>query len=60
MSPTEPHDLEELITRILMDFPGRLDEMEIRSEPGCRAVAGQIARAIREHLGKEAGPDQAP
>jgi hypothetical protein len=54
MSRTEPDIQDELERRIyetILSFPGRLDEMETRSEDSCRLLARRIADLVRQHGG---------
>jgi len=46
--PEIQDDLQRGIYEILMAFPGRIDEMETRSEDACRLLARQIAARVRE------------
>jgi hypothetical protein len=52
MERTEPkvHDeLERRIYETILSFPGRLDEMETRSEESCRQLARRIVDLVRQH-----------
>jgi hypothetical protein len=52
MIRTEPEFRDELERRIyetIISFPGRLDEMETRSEDNCRVLARRIADLVRQH-----------
>jgi hypothetical protein len=52
MARTEPKILDELERRIyetILSFPGRLDEMETRSEDSCRQLARRIVDLVRRH-----------
>ena len=50
-NPEIQDELERGIYDILMSFPGRIDEMETRSEDACRLLARQIAERVRERAG---------
>jgi hypothetical protein len=57
MIRTEPEFRDELERRIyetIISFPGRLDEMETRSEDNCRLLARRIADLVRQHGGAAA------
>jgi len=52
MTPREPEIEDELERRIfetIISFPGRIDEMEARSEETCRLLARRIADLVRQH-----------
>ena len=52
MMRVEPEFRDELERRIyetIISFPGRLDEMETRSEDNCRMLARRIADLVRQH-----------
>lgn len=54
MARIEPEIQDELERRIyetIFSFPGRLDEMETRSEDNCRLLARRIADLVRQHGG---------
>jgi hypothetical protein len=42
-------DLERRIYETILLFPGRLDEMETRSEDNCRLLARRIADLVGQH-----------
>ena len=46
--PADRVDLERRIYETVLSFPGRIDEMEIRSEDACRLLARQIADVVLE------------
>ncbi len=48
-------DLETRIYELIVDFPDRLDEMEVRSEENCRLLAARIARIVEEEIRKRIG-----
>ncbi len=51
MARTEPETHDELERRIyetILSFPGRLDEMETRSEDNCLLLARRIASLVRQ------------
>lgn len=48
-------DLEARIYDLIVDFPDRLDEMEVRSEENCRLLAARIARIVEEEIRKRIG-----
>jgi hypothetical protein len=57
MARPEPEIEDELERRIyeaILSFPGRLDEMETRSEDNCRLLARRIADLARQHGGPAA------
>ncbi len=47
--PAIQDDLERRIFETVMSFPGRIDEMETRSEDACRLLARHIADTVRGH-----------
>ena len=47
--PAIQDDLERRIFETVMSFPGRIDEMETRSEDACRLLARRIADTVRGH-----------
>jgi hypothetical protein len=52
MAGTKPElhdDLERRIYETILSFPGRLDEMEMRSEDNCHVLARRIADLVRQH-----------
>jgi hypothetical protein len=49
MEPEIHDDLERRIYETILSFPGRLDEMETRSEDNCRLLARRIAELVRQH-----------
>jgi hypothetical protein len=54
MEPEIEDDLERLVCETILSFPGRLDEMETRSEDNCRLLARRIAGLVRQHGGSGA------
>ena len=48
MEPEIEDDLERLVYETILSFPGRLDEMETRSEDNCLLLARRIASLVRE------------
>ncbi len=48
-------DLESRIYELIVNFPDRLDEMEVRSEENCRLLAARIARLAEEEIRKRLG-----
>lgn len=54
MEPEFEDDLERLVYETIISFPGRLDEMETRSEDNCRLLARRIADLMRQHGGSGA------
>ena len=46
--PVIHDDLERQIYETLMSFPGRIDEMETRSEDACHQLARLIADGVRQ------------
>ena len=54
MEPEIPDELERRIYEAILSFPGRLDEMETRSEDSCRLLARRIADLVRRHGGRDA------
>jgi hypothetical protein len=57
VEPEIPDELERRIYETIISFPGRLDEMETRSEDNCRLLARRIADLVRRHGGPGAsGP----
>ncbi|HSD28290.1 MAG TPA: hypothetical protein VLL75_13395 [Vicinamibacteria bacterium] len=51
MEPEIHDELERRIYETILSFPGRLDEMETRSEDNCRLLARRIADLVRQHGG---------
>jgi hypothetical protein len=51
MEPEIHDELERRIYETILSFPGRLDEMETRSEDNCRLLARGIADLVRRHRG---------
>jgi hypothetical protein len=49
MEPEIRDELERRIYETIISFPGRLDEMETRSEDNCRMLARRIADLVRQH-----------
>jgi hypothetical protein len=49
MEPEIHDELERRIYETILSFPGRLDEMETRSEDNCRLLASRIADLVRQH-----------
>jgi hypothetical protein len=49
MEPEFRDELERRIYETIISFPGRLDEMETRSEDNCRMLARRIADLVRQH-----------
>ena len=49
MEPEIRDELERRIYETIISFPGRLDEMETRSEDNCRLLARRIAELVRQH-----------
>jgi hypothetical protein len=49
MEPEFRDELERRIYETIISFPGRLDEMETRSEDNCRMLARRIADLARQH-----------
>jgi hypothetical protein len=49
MEPEIQDELERRIYETILAFPGRLDEMETRSEDNCRLLARRIADMVRQH-----------
>lgn len=47
--------LQERILRLLLDYEGRLEAMEIRNEQNCRVLAFRIAELVRQELQAEDG-----
>jgi hypothetical protein len=46
-----PDELERRIYEMILSFPGRIDEMETRSEDNCRLLARRIADLVRQQGG---------
>jgi len=51
MEPEIHDELERQIYETILSFPGRLDEMETRSEDSCRLLASRIVDLVRQHGG---------
>jgi len=51
MEPKVLDELERRIYETIISFPGRLDEMETRSEDNCRLLARRIAGLVSQHGG---------
>ena len=49
IEPEFRDELERRIYETIISFPGRLDEMETRSEDNCRMLARRIADLVRQH-----------
>lgn len=49
MEPEFRDELERRIYEAIISFPGRLDEMETRSEDNCRMLTRRIADLVRQH-----------
>jgi hypothetical protein len=57
MEPEIHDELEGRIYETILSFPGRLDEMETRSEDNCLLLARRIAHLVRQLGGPgAAGP----
>lgn len=48
MEPEVHDEFERRIYEAILSFPGRLDEMETRSEDNCLLLARRIASLVRE------------
>ena len=48
MEPEIHDELERRIYETILSFPGRLDEMETRSEDNCLLLARRIAYLVRQ------------
>jgi hypothetical protein len=48
MEPEIHDELERRIYETILSFPGRLDEMETRSEDNCLLLARRIANLVRQ------------
>ena len=51
MEPEIHDELERRIYETILWFPGRLDEMETRSEDNCLLLARRIASLVRQRGG---------
>jgi hypothetical protein len=58
VEPEIEDELERRIYEAIVSFPGRLDEMETRSEDACRLLARRIVDLVRQQGGR-GGPQPA-
>lgn len=50
-------ELQERISRLILDFENRLDAMEVRHEETCRVLAWRISEMVEKELQRRRGAD---